>query len=148
MKAWFLIFLLPVILLISSCFHDDLTNPGDDADSWTVAGITIIKDYGKSVDWLHEGSLIASARRLNDKYYDVIVFSMDTPSEETWLTHEAAGAPQKHNGNPAWHPSGDYIVFTAENEDVPDEYDDFAIPGKGANCNLWLARADGSAGRR
>jgi hypothetical protein len=35
-------------------------------------------------------------------------------------------------------------VFTAENEDVPPELDDVALPGRGANCNLWLARADGS----
>ncbi|MGD8458250.1 MAG: hypothetical protein PVF83_17880, partial [Anaerolineales bacterium] len=71
--------------------------------------------------------------------------SMDDPGDETWLTHQAAAVPQKHNGNPSWHPSGDYIVFTAENPDVLDIYDAVAKPGRGVNCNLWLARADGSA---
>ena len=85
--------------------------------------ITTIKNHGKSVDWLFSENLIATARPLYDGYYDVVVFSMDDPEDETWLTHDTPGAPGKHNGNPAWHPSGEYIVFTAENEELPDEYD-------------------------
>ncbi len=116
----------------------------DSESTHNFADITTIKEYGKSVDWLHKDNLIATARPLYDEYYDVVVFSMDNPDDEVWLTHNAPGAPQKHNGNPAWHPSGEFIVFTAENEDVPDEYDPVAKPGRGVNCNLWLAKADGS----
>lgn len=113
--------------------------------AWAVTEITTVKEYGKSVDWLHSKNLIATSRPLFDKYYDVLIFNIDNPDEEFYLTHDAAGVPQKHNGNPAWHPSGKYIVFTAKNEDVEGEEADFvAIPGKGVNCNLWLARADGT----
>lgn len=112
---------------------------------YTVSKITTIKEYGKSVDWLHSKNLIATSRPLVDEYYDVLIFDMDNPNKEVYLTHNATGAPQKHNGNPAWHPSGNHLVFTAENEDVEGELADFvAIPGKGVNCNLWLARSDGS----
>lgn len=111
-----------------------------------IAEVTTIKEYGKSVDWLHDGDLIATARPLYDGYYDVLIFPMDNPDDEFYLTRSAAGVPQKHNGNPAWHPSGEYIVFTSENPDVKGELvDAVAIPGKGVNCNLWLARSYGSA---
>ena len=117
----------------------------DAAPVWTVTEITTIKEYGKSVDWLHSSNLVVTARPLHDGYYDLLIFNMDNPDKETYLTHDAIGVPQKHNGNPAWHPSGEYIVFTAENADVEGEQADFvAIPGKGVNCNLWLARADGA----
>jgi len=111
--------------------------PEDIATVWSVASLTTIKTYGKSVDWLHSENLIATARPLFDEYYDVVVFSMDDPENEVWLTHQVAGAPQKHNGNPAWHPSGEYIVFTAENEDVVPGFDIYSKPGRGVNCNLW-----------
>lgn len=113
--------------------------------SWVVMEIRTIKEYGKSVDWLHQENQILTARPLLDGYYDLLIFSMDEPDQETYLTHHAPGAPQKHNGNPAWHPSGDYIVFTAENEDVDSQYDFYAIPGRGVNCNLWLANREGTS---
>jgi Tol biopolymer transport system component len=143
MKKKFVLIVLALIMLCL-CACNGGGGSDNDATGWRVSGITTIKEYGKSVDWLASENLIATARPLYDGYYDVVIFSLDGAYSETWLTHEAAGAPQKHNGNPAWHPSGKYIVFTAENEDVPDAYDIFAKPGRGVNCNLWLARADGS----
>ena len=140
MKRTLSIFLtLMVLVFLPCCKPPDLG-----AAAWFVANMSTIKTYGKSVDWLHPENLIVTARPLFDEYYDVVVFSMDDPENEVWLTHQAVGAPQKHNGNPAWHPSGDYIVFTAENEDVAPGFDMFAKPGRGVNCNLWLARTDGS----
>lgn len=112
--------------------------------TWVVTDMTTVKEYGKSVDWLHQENLIATARPLFDGYYDLLIFSMDDPDKETYLTHNAIGAPQKHNGNPAWHPSGNYLVFTAENEDVDSEFDFYAVPGRGVNCNLWLANREGT----
>ncbi len=128
---------LLILCVFAGCNHND------DSASWSVTGITTIKSYGKSVDWLPEDNRIATARLLSDLYYDVMIFSMDDPDTEMYLTHNAA-VPQKHNGNPAWHPSGDYIIFTGENEDVTEEYDILAKPGRGINCNLWLAKTDQS----
>jgi len=113
-------------------------------ETWVVTEVITIKEYGKSLDWLHQGNRVATSRPLSDGYYDLLIFNMDDPDTETYLTHNKTGAPQKHNGNPAWHPSGNYIVFTAENEDVDSEYDFYAVPGRGVNCNLWLAKSDGT----
>ncbi len=123
---------------------DDSATSDDDDPTWAVTSITTLKTYGKSVDW--RGDRVVTARPLWDGYYDLLVFDPDDPTAEQYLTHDAPGAPTKHNGNPAWHPSGETIVFTAQNEDAEGEDADFvAIPGKGVNCNLWLAAADGSA---
>jgi Tol biopolymer transport system component len=60
-----------------------------------------------------------------------------------------AGLPAKHQGAPYWHPSGRYLLFTAQKQDwsgirlfgSPD-YE--ALPGFGRHDDLWLAKADGS----
>ncbi len=62
---------------------------------------------------------------------------------ERCLTCNKRGCPQKHNGNPAWHPSGEYIVFTAEKRGNPEKYREAAIPGTGFNCDLWIMTSDG-----
>lgn len=56
-----------------------------------------------------------------------------------------------HNGNPAWHPSGKYIVFQVQDtslEILPASWQSIAYrvtnPGYGTNNNLWLMTSDGS----
>jgi Tol biopolymer transport system component len=57
--------------------------------------------------------------------------------------------PAKHRGTPYWHPSGAYLLLTAQKADwhgrslfgVPD-YE--ALPGFGRHDDLWLMSADGS----
>jgi len=105
--------------------------------------ITPIVAFGKSLDWSHTTNMIALGKMGEDFYYDVYIMNPDG-SDLTCLT-DSADCPQKHNGNPVWHPSGDYIVFTAENEDVQGAaYDQVAIPGRGVNCNLWAVNTTGS----
>jgi len=110
-----------------------------------VKKMTVIKHQGKSVDWSAKKNLIVSAKAGLDRYYDVIVFKPDGSGEKC-LTCKKTEIPQKHLGNPAWHPSGEYIVFTAEKAEVPDvkEYDDYARPGRGMNNDLYLMNADGT----
>lgn len=104
----------------------------------------VFADFGKSVDWAPAGDLIATSRPGFDWFYDVVILNLDG-SIAHHLTRARPGCPQKHNGNPVWHPNGRLIVFTAENEDVTGaDAHRIAIPGRGVNCNLWLARADGS----
>lgn len=144
---WMILFLFAIIIAVTGCDKkSEVVSPPE--LKWVAASITTIKEWGKSVDWHHSSNRIATAAPQGgiDGYYDVVIFSMDNPDAITILTHQATGAPQKHNGNPAWHPTGDYLVYTAQNADVPvDEWADFnAKPGRGVNCNLWLAKTDGS----
>jgi Tol biopolymer transport system component len=79
-----------------------------------------------------------------DGYFDV--FRMKPNGKGVKLmTHRKIGCPQKHNDNPAWHPSGEYIVFTAENENTPftKEEERFAWPGTGIGHDLYLMTANG-----
>jgi Tol biopolymer transport system component len=118
--------------------------PAPTGSTYTVASITTINEpYVKSMDWSHTKNLIAFGKLdLQDRYYDVYVMEPDGTNEKC-LTCGKPGVPQKHNGNPAWHPSGDYIVFTAENPDNPVEHDRYAVPGSGFHCALWLMTSDG-----
>jgi len=119
-----------------------LFSPKSEGKGIKVVSIKTVKAYGKSLDWSSSKNLIASARIGRDGYYDVFVMKPDG-SDERCLTCEKSGIAQKHNGNPAWHPSGEYIVFTVERKDNTEKHKRWAIPGTGFNCNLWVMTSDG-----
>jgi len=110
------------------------------ADQPIVKRITTIAEVGKSVDWHHKVNRIASSRLGRDGYYDVVTMKPDG-SDLRVLTHALPGCPQKHNGNPCFHPSGSFVVFTGENERLPDEKRSVrrvAVPGSGLGANLFV----------
>jgi len=108
-----------------------------------TSDFTILDRNAKDIDWFHSTDLIAYPRRDPvDWYYDVWVIRPDGSDKACLTCGEAF--PKKHNGNVTWHPSGKYLVFTAQNEDATGELlDAAAIPGTGLNCNLWIMMADG-----
>jgi hypothetical protein len=61
--------------------------------------------------------------------------------------------PRKHQGTPAWHPSGRWLMFTAQKATwsgralfgIPD-YE--ALPGYGRHNDLWIASPDGRNARQ
>ncbi len=154
MNSMVKILLLAVLLLISigliiRCGRREKTeldeNPYSSEAGFKVKRITVVKDYGKSVDWSHTNNLIVTAKLGDDGYYDVVVFDPDEDWEQR-LTCGKDRIPQKHIGNPAWHPSGEYIVFTAEKQDVPDILDRTTratIPGRGLYHDLYIMTAEG-----
>jgi len=109
-------------------------------DTTAELKITTIAEFGKDVDW-HSGlNLIASAKQGRDGYYDVFTMKPDGSNVQV-LTQGLKGCPQKNNGNVAFHPSGRLLVFTAQDERLPD--DDpvvrrAAIPGSGLGSNLGI----------
>ena len=105
---------------------------------------TLIDRYTKTLDWCHSNNLIAFEQYGADGYVDIYVLDPQD-SKKTPLTDGNTLCPQKNNGNAAWHPSGEYIVFTAEKESNPESLKRQATPGSGFNCDLWLATADGNA---
>ncbi len=104
--------------------------------------VSTLKSPGGRVDWSRANGLIAYDRSgANGPYFDVYVMAADGTGE-TCLTCGRRGVPQKNNGNPAWHPSGNYIVFQSE---VPESR---AIPfssnpGRGVNNVLWVTDPSG-----
>ena len=109
-----------------------------------VKKITTVLEYAKSHDWCGANNLITIGKQGSDGYSDVYVMKPDGSGEEC-LTCDKPGCPQKHNGNPAWHPSGKFIVFTAEKKEnsKSKKAKQFAQPGTGINCDLWLMTSDG-----
>lgn len=132
------------LLVLSGCTGNRTGNGEEFSMETTLTEITPIVSSGKSLDWCPSTNMIALGKMGVDLYYDVYIMNPDGTGL-TCLT-DSVDCPQKHNGNPAWHPSGEYIVFTAENGDVQGAaYDRVAIPGRGVNCNLWVVNRAGTA---
>ena len=114
----------------------------------SVRSVQVLADRGGRVAWSRDGSLIAFDRRNADGWFDVYLVRPDGSGLRS-LTEGGKGLPQFNNGNPAWHPSGDWIAFQAQDPDLSGlprgllgRY--AASPGIGVNNNIWLAAADGS----
>ncbi len=105
-----------------------------------VKNLTVLRRSGGRLDWSPKGDLIAMDRKGDDGYYDVYLVSTDG-SSETCLTCETNGAlSHGHHGQPAWHPSGNSVVFQSQKKDFTGGWgrDLSATPGFGQLCDLWL----------
>lgn len=107
-----------------------------------VASVTRVIGNGARVDWSHELDLIAFDRKGDDNKYDVWVMEPDG-SNEVCLTCETPGLPGGHVGQPAWHPSGEWIILQAEKPEHPGG-SLRATPGIGVENDLWIVTPDGS----
>jgi Tol biopolymer transport system component len=122
------------------------TRDGQDGDDPGCGSIphrlSTFEAAGGRVDWSHAHGRIAYDRAGADGFFDLFVAAPDG-SGDTCLTCGKPGLPQRHNGNPAWHPSGNFIVFQSE---VASSRNAFAgNPGRGVNNVLWVTDASGTA---
>jgi Tol biopolymer transport system component len=108
-----------------------------------VKQVTTIRDKGGRVDWSAANGKIAYDSPDEKGYFQVHVMNPDG-SQDQCLTCSRSGISKKHNGNPAWDPTGKYIVFESEKPQVPDTIDKQATPGAGTLNDLWIMSADGS----
>jgi len=106
-----IILLAVLIWLTGSCLSSE-SNSVAAVEKYQVTNIQTLKEFGKSVDWSIRQNLILSASKPQCSYYDIFVMRPDGCNLQ-YLTRNLADCPQKHNGNPVWH------------------------PGKGINCDLW-----------
>ncbi len=82
---------------------------------YKVKGVEIFLEIGGRVDWCETNNMIAFDRKGEDGLYDIYIIRPDH-SDEKCIT-DIQGLPErKHIGQPAWHPSGRYIVCQVENE--------------------------------
>jgi Tol biopolymer transport system component len=104
---------------------------------------------GGRVDWSNARSMLAFDKFGADGYHDVYTMRPNG-SDVQCLTCGKPGIPQLHNGNPSWHPSGNYIVFQSQDPGLafpPPQQSQASIlgsPGYGTHNNLWLMSSDGS----
>ena len=103
----------------------------------------MLKQSGGRVDWSNDNLLVFD-RLGPDDFYDVAVMNTDG-SGERCLTCDKPALPNKHIGNPAWHPSGAFIVFQAQKSTATSPLGDaFFTPGAGLGNDLWIMDRDGT----
>jgi hypothetical protein len=107
-------------------------------------GITLLDENVAGAAYSSDGRWLAYPKRDPLDLYMKIWSVRPDGAHRRCLTCDPP-APAKHCGGIAWHPSGDYIVFSAENDDVRTrKADRLAEPGIGLNTNLWAMTPDGS----
>ena len=109
--------------------------------------VTMLQEQGGRVSWLGAKNLIAFDVGGKDGKSDVYTARPDG-SDKRCLTCDKKDVPQLQNGNPEWNPSGEFIVFQAQDPNLqlpPGSIGSFmASPGIGINNNIWVTNADGS----
>jgi Tol biopolymer transport system component len=113
--------------------------------------VKILQELGGRVSWQGRQNLIAFDAGGKEGRSDVYRAGLDG-SDKRCLTCGRTDVPPLQNGNPEWHPSGDFIVFQAQDPNLklpPGPLGNFlASPGIGINNNIWLMKADGSKFRQ
>lgn len=94
--------------------------------------------------WSTTKNLIAFNKEINGVYQ---IFTMKPDGSN--LICLTCGKPQLpalgHKGQPYWHPSGEYIIFTAENTEFARKGKGLTSePDVGLNHNIWIMTSDGS----
>ena len=108
----------------------------------------IVKGVGGRVDWLPNSKVIAYDTPNQSGFTDVNVINSDGSNQHCVTCN--IPALTEYKGNPAWIPSGKYILFQATDPALPKtaksraQYMQVTSPGSGWHNNLWVVSADGS----
>ena len=113
---------------------------------YKVKNMTTIIENGGRLDWSKNLNLIAFDRKAADNFYDVWLMKPDG-TNQVCITCAIPNLPQKHVGQPEWHPSGEYIVLQAE-KDNHTGGSLRARPGIGVDNDLWAITIDGKKAYR
>src|SRR5688572_1333980 len=116
----------------------DVSGPaGPDASgTGLVRRITRLKDGGGRLDWGRDA--IAFDMLGPEGLFGVYVMRPDG-TEARCLTCGHPDLPRRHIGQPAWHPSGRYLVFQAEKaEHARVRFTHALTPGGGVLNDLWV----------
>jgi Tol biopolymer transport system component len=106
----------------------------------------LIADHGGRVDW-GVNDMIAFDRQDKNGWFQVWTMKPDGTGKRCVTCGKEF--PRLHKGNPAWHPSGKYIVFQALDDTIKVPrlwgklYRVYTGPGAGVNNNIWIASANG-----
>ena len=102
--------------------------------------ITIIRRDGGRIDWSPEHDLVAIDRKGPGNYYNVFLITPDGTKEKCLTCNTGGVLSEGHQGQPAWHPSGNFLVFQSQKKKFTGGWgrDLSATPGFGQFCDLWL----------
>lgn len=119
-------------------------NPPHYAVKKLDVGLTVLDEGVGNADWSPDGRWIAYTKfDIPNGFSNVWVMRPDG-SEKACLSCRS-GFPAKHKGAVAFHPSGKFIVYTAQNEDAEGPvWDRVATPGIGFANSIWAMTTDGT----
>lgn len=105
----------------------------------------LLRDIAGRVDWGTDGRIAFD--RLDERGWFQVWTMQANGSKQKCLTCNER-FPRLHNGNPAWHPSGKFIVYQAVDDSIPvpfwgELYKLYTSPGAGVNNNIWIITGDG-----
>lgn len=136
----FFITIFPIIaLLFNTCAAQNSKSLSNDD---LVRSVETLNESGGRVSWSKDGEWIAIDQKDTDDYYDVYVMRPDKTDKKCLTCDKKSFTPQKHNGSPEFHPSGKYIVFTAEKQ-IHRSDSRYSRPGQGVYNDIWLMTVDG-----
>ncbi len=107
-------------------------------------GIALLDEWVTDTDLSADGTRLAYARRDPRDWYLDVWTTRPSGREKTCMTCQLP-APTKHRGAPVWHPDGEWLFFSAENDDVRTrKADRMAEPATAFNTNLWAVAVGGT----
>ena len=111
-------------------------------DCWLEDIFPLLVNGGRA-DWSKDGTdIIAFDAAFDpDGYYDIAIMNPDATGIKC-LTCNNPLLP-KHNGNPVWHPNGNWIVFQGEKR-FHVGTSEFSVPSIGTQCDLYAISTDGT----
>ena len=86
-----------------------------------------------------DSNILTMGIKGSDGYYDVYFIHTDG-TNLTCITCATPGLPGKHQGTPAFHPSGKYLAITVEKGVHPGTSFD-ALPGIGGYSDIYIINA-------
>lgn len=147
MKRLPFMFGLLAVVVIGCLPHQEAgTNSaaGDESSSIVVSRRTLTAQGGR-VDWCAANDLIAFDRMTGADSSEVFAIRPDG-SGERCITCNVPGLPEGIRGQPAWHPSGEYLVIQVQGKFYRDNR--FEFVSWGIHNDLWLVATDGKWAQR
>jgi Tol biopolymer transport system component len=137
--------LIAIITFFIGCRKDRI-----DFDKKIVESIETWDESGGRVDWHPNNNKILFDRE-NQGRFDLYISNPERTSQ-TNLTESMTGKtidgqyiePWQHRGQPAWHPTGNYLVFQVMNEHANSTPETEEFLSLGVNNDLWFMHADGT----